>query len=120
MSMPLSGQDWETVVLSKPKNYVSGGNKSNKPPVKLTDEQIRLNKLENEEIVEQKKVPLELRKKIQQARSGKKMTQAQLAQKVNVKQNVINDYESGKAVPDNALLGKLERALGVKLRGKNI
>ena len=48
------------------------------------------------------------------------MTQAQLAQKVNVKQNVINEYESGKAVPDNALLGKLERALGVKLRGKNI
>ena len=120
MSMPLTGQDWETVILSKPKNHSSGGSNTHKPPIKLTDEQIRLNKLENEEIVEQKKVPLELRKKIQQARSGKKMTQAQLAQKVNVKQNVINEYESGKAVPDNALLGKLERALGVKLRGKNI
>jgi putative transcription factor len=120
MSMPLTGQDWETVVLSKPKNHSSGGSNPHKPPVKLTDEQIRLNKLENEEIVEQKKVPLELRKKIQQARGAKKMTQAQLAQKVNVKQNVINEYENGKAVPDNALLGKLERALGVKLRGKNI
>ncbi len=119
MSMPLIGQDWETVVLSKPKNHSSGG-KPDKPSIKLTDEQIRLNKLENEEIVEQKKVPLELRKKIQQARGAKKMTQAQLAQKVNVKQNVINEYENGKAVPDNALLGKLERALGVKLRGKNI
>lgn len=33
---------------------------------------------------------------------------------------MINDYESGKAVPNQQVLAKLERALGVKLRGKDI
>ena len=31
---------------------------------------------------------------------------------------VINQYECGSVVPSNAVLGKLERCLGVKLRGK--
>ena len=39
-------------------------------------------------------------------------------QKLNVKPSVVNDYEQGKVIPDNAVLGKMERALGVKLRGK--
>jgi len=32
-----------------------------------------------------------------------------------VKQSIINDYESGKAIPDPALIAKLNRALGVVL-----
>lgn len=32
----------------------------------------------------------------------------------------INDYEAGRAVPNQQILGKLERSLGVKLRGKDI
>ena len=33
-------------------------------------------------------------------------------QKINEKQQVINDYESGRAIPNNQVMGKLERALG--------
>lgn len=33
---------------------------------------------------------------------------------------MIQEYESGKAMPNQQVLGKLERALGVKLRGKDI
>lgn len=33
---------------------------------------------------------------------------------------LIVDYENGKAVPNQQILGKMERALGVKLRGKDI
>ena len=33
-------------------------------------------------------------------------------QKVNEKQPVIADYEAGRSIPDSAVLGKLERALG--------
>ena len=49
-----------------------------------------------------------------------KLAQKDLAQKVNEKPSVIQDYEAGKAIPNPQILGKLERALGVKLRGANI
>lgn len=41
-------------------------------------------------------------------------------QVINEKPHIINEYEAGKAIPNNQILGKLERALGVKLRGKDI
>ena len=65
-----------------------------------------------------KKVDTELRKAITQARVAKGMSQAQLAQAINEKPAVINQYESGKAIPNQQILSKLERILGVKLRGK--
>lgn len=49
--------------------------------------------------------------------NGKSMSQKDLATKINEKPQVIAEYESGKAVPNTALLAKMERALGVKLRG---
>lgn len=55
---------------------------------------------------------------IQTARMEKNMTQKDLAQKTNEKPSVIQDYESGKAIPNPQILGKFERILGVKLRGR--
>jgi putative transcription factor len=52
-----------------------------------------------------------------QARLEKKLTQAQLAQQINEKPQIIQEYESGKAIPNNQIIAKLERVLGVKLRG---
>ena len=43
------------------------------------------------------------------------MTQAQLAQAINEKPQVIQEYESGKAIPNGAILNKLTRILGVPL-----
>ncbi|CAN6706362.1 unnamed protein product [Malus baccata var. baccata] len=65
------------------------------------------------------RVPSELKKAIMQARTDKKLTQAQLAQIINEKPQVIQEYESGKAIPNQQVITKLERALGAKLRGKN-
>lgn len=93
------------------------------------------------------RVPTELKKAIMQARGEKKLTQSQLAhvlsffsvsfsffyclssviefivwvlilQLINEKPQVIQEYESGKAIPNQQILSKLERALGAKLRGK--
>lgn len=64
------------------------------------------------------RVPTELKKAIMQARMDKKLTQAQLAQLINEKPQIIQEYESGKAIPNQQIIGKLERALGAKLRGK--
>merc|ERR1712154_594380 len=52
---------------------------------------------------------------LQQARLKKGWKQQQLAQQLNVRQTVINQYESGKIVPNPQLIAKMNRILGVKL-----
>ncbi|KAK9906210.1 hypothetical protein M0R45_002711 [Rubus argutus] len=74
---------------------------------------------EETEVLAHERVPSELKKAIMQARMDKKLTQAQLAQIINEKPQVIQEYESGKAIPNQQVIGKLERALGAKLRGRN-
>lgn len=61
---------------------------------------------------------LDVGRLIQKVRNERKMTQKELATKINEKQQVINEYESARAIPNQQVLGKLERALGVRLRGK--
>ena len=59
-------------------------------------------------------------KAMQTARMELKLSQKDVAAKINEKQSVLQDYEAGKATPNPQILGKLERALGVKLRGSDI
>uniref|UniRef100_A0A8D2MXP2 HTH cro/C1-type domain-containing protein n=1 Tax=Zonotrichia albicollis TaxID=44394 RepID=A0A8D2MXP2_ZONAL len=66
------------------------------------------------------RVSLEVGKVIQQGRQSKGLTQKDLATKINEKPQVIADYESGRAIPNNQVMGKIERAIGLKLRGKDI
>ena len=47
------------------------------------------------------------------------MTQKELATKICEKPQVINEYESGKALPNNVIMMKIEKAIGLKLRGKD-
>ena len=72
-------------------------------------------KLEESEETKHAKVDKSLSKAIMQARTGKKWTQKQLATAVNEKPQIIGEYESGKAIPNGALITKIERALGCKL-----
>ena len=53
--------------------------------------------------------------KIQQGRSKMKMSQKQLAAKINEPVSVISSYESGKAIPSKKVLHKIQNALGIKL-----
>lgn len=57
----------------------------------------------------------DLKVALQKARQAKKMTQKELASALQEKASVINEYESGKAVPNNQLIAKMERALGTRL-----
>lgn len=59
-------------------------------------------------------------KAIGQARQELKLTQKDLGAKINEKPQVIQEFEQGKAQPNPQVLAKMERALGVKLRGKDI
>uniref|UniRef100_A0A4W6CJW3 Endothelial differentiation-related factor 1 n=1 Tax=Lates calcarifer TaxID=8187 RepID=A0A4W6CJW3_LATCA len=78
-------------------------------------------KLDREtEELHHERVPLEVGKVIQKGRQDNGLTQKDLATKINEKPQVIADYESGKAIPNNQVMGKIERAIGLKLRGKDI
>mmetsp|Transcript_13556 Transcript_13556/g.44181 ORF Transcript_13556/g.44181 Transcript_13556/m.44181 type:complete len:97 (-) Transcript_13556:160-450(-) len=70
---------------------------------------------EETEVFKTQRAGLTLGKAIMQARTDKKMNQKDLGTKINETARVIQDYESGKAVPNPQIISKLERALGVKL-----
>jgi len=103
-------------VVGTDKKVTAGGNKAHVG----TDHQ-RIAKLDREnEVAPPAKIAPTVGKAIQTARMDKGFTQKDLAQKVNEKPSVIQDYESSKAIPNPQILGKLERTLGVKLRGTDI
>jgi len=64
------------------------------------------------------KITQDVGKLIQQGRQGKGWTQKDLATRINEKPQIVQEYEQGKAVPNQNILGKIERAIGLRLRGK--
>ncbi|CAA6672721.1 unnamed protein product [Spirodela intermedia] len=123
-------QDWEPVVLNRRKTKASelrdpkavnqairagAGSSATAGPVvnaRKLDEQTEPAALD--------RVPTEMRLAIQKARLAKKMSQADLAKAICEKPQVVQEYESGKAVPNHVVLAKMERILEVKLRGKAV
>eukprot|EP00930_Biecheleria_cincta_P101901 TRINITY_DN93552_c0_g1_i1.p1 TRINITY_DN93552_c0_g1~~TRINITY_DN93552_c0_g1_i1.p1 ORF type:complete len:146 (-),score=27.55 TRINITY_DN93552_c0_g1_i1:68-505(-) len=92
------------------KKFGAGGNQSSHsvvPNSKKLDE--------NGETFRHATVSHEFKQALQQARLAKKMTQAALATAICEKGSVINEYESGKAIPNGAIINKLNKALGVRL-----
>jgi putative transcription factor len=131
-------QDWAPVVISKrppsakgkakevvddqgnavpveaQKRFAAGTNKNQNAPCyarKLAEET---------EELKHKTITMEVRLVIQQARTAKGLKQEDLARLINEPQKVIAEYESGKAIPNQQIFNKLEKALQVKLRGKDI
>ena len=73
-------------------------------------------KLDDEtEVFRHAHVSHDFRIALQKARQAKAMTQQQLATAISEKVSVVNEYESGKAIPNGAIIQKLNRALGVNL-----
>ncbi|KAK4014918.1 endothelial differentiation-related factor 1 [Daphnia magna] len=62
---------------------------------------------------------MDVAKLIQKGRQDKGFTQKDLATKINEKPQIITDYEAGRGIPNQQILGKIERAIGIKLRGKD-
>jgi len=75
---------------------------------------------EDTENLKHKTVSADTKTAIIKGRNAKGMSQKDLATKINEQVKVVQEYESGKAIPSQQVLNKLERALGIKLRGKDI
>jgi putative transcription factor len=67
------------------------------------------------EVFHTKRVGQSFKTELMKARQAKGLTQADLAKLISEKGSVINDYESGKAIPNGQIIQKLNRTLGVVL-----
>ncbi|GJQ79001.1 putative sequence-specific DNA binding protein [Trypoxylus dichotomus] len=77
-------------------------------------------KLDREtEELKHERISLDIGRLIQQGRQAKNLSQKDLATKINEKPQVITDYEAGRGIPNNVIIGKIERVIGIKLRGKD-
>ena len=124
--------DWEPVTLKKSLGTkksslgtakAAGGGATEARSGAARSHSAHLAKLEDsDDVYKHKTVSIELKKAITQARMAKKMTQKQLANAINERAEVIQEYENGKAIPNPQVLNKLDRALGIHLprnkRGK--
>ena len=98
-------QDWHSIIIKKKTpNKINTGSK--KGPSNSLDQ------VDKDEF-KLKKVNKDFSSEIKNNRNSKGLTQKELAQKINVKPSVINDYESGKAVPNPSIINKLKRILAI-------
>lgn len=131
----MNGQDWETITVSKTAKQKVAGLSSAQAIAKgkmsgtvVTEAKhgagtqagtgggASLKKLEEStDTFAHKTVDASLSKAITQARMAKKMTQAQLATAINEQGKVIQEYESGKAIPNPNVINKLDKVLGIHL-----
>lgn len=105
-------QDWEPVILKKTvKKINSQSNISNNNPVssiKIYNDNDDI----NPDIIP-KTITLEYGKKIQQARNTLKITQKELAQKLNITVDIIKKYESGEGIKNGNIITKINRFLNI-------
>lgn len=106
--MNLEHQDWKQI-------YVSLDNRKQEKKENKKNKKGPSNNLDNTNIdtFKNKKVDVSFSIKMKQGRNNKNITQKELAQKINVKPAVINEYESGRAIPNPKTLNNIKKILGI-------
>jgi putative transcription factor len=126
-NIQITDQDWEPLVLRRKQqktaldkqNALRNGNTETK--IKNTNKNeadIMTNLANDMENLKVETVNKSISKTIMEARGALNMKQKDLANKINVLPQIIQQYENGKATPDVKILQKLERVLKCKLTGK--
>ena len=111
----MSHQDWTTVIINGNKNRAQklqkkaeNKKRQNAPGTKL------FRKLDDGEIVAVEKVGRARGAELAQARNAKKLKQKEVANRLSLKQSIINDWETGKAPFSKGLYRKLRRLYGLE------
>ena len=116
----MSHQDWDTITIGNPlKKTVQKEIVAKKGDTSVSD---GLKKIENDtENFAHQKIPSLLSKEISSARNNLKLTQKEMAVKLNIQQNIYVELENGKAIYSSAtkqLINKIERVINVKFNNK--
>ena len=118
--MSFTHQDWEPVILQKKQSKTLTNNDMRNGAfqvrTKKNEAAQKLHKIDSEtENFAVKKISSKVSKEIQKGRLAKKLSQKQLANAVNVTPKVINEMESGKSQPNDAVKRKIARYLNIKI-----
>tara|TARA_B100000242_G_C43052134_1_gene491673 strand:- start:1865 stop:2215 length:351 start_codon:yes stop_codon:yes gene_type:complete len=108
----LDHQDWKPVTFVKRKEYTA---KEKSEKQRTNEAAIRMSKLESEDYRPPKPEKV-LGKALQQARTAKKMSQKDLATKLNTKPQSVQQWEAGKQVIPGQYINTINRALGINLK----
>ena len=121
----MRGQDWETVTFKvagrTPLAARTTENRPAEPRRAVTKTAAGLSaRALDEETEELKHATVQtsapdLKLALMKARTAKGLTQKALGAQLNMPASTVADYESGRALPDNAVIARMERALGAKL-----
>lgn len=126
--MSLEHQDWTPVVIRNAKVAAAKAPKESVERDKTHAQRNALRKLETdthvsgtEEAPPTAKLPklnATMRQTMIQARIALKLSQTDLAKRINMRPQIINELESGKSIAENekGVLQKLQKILGVKLQ----
>jgi ribosome-binding protein aMBF1 (putative translation factor) len=114
MQTSMDGQDWNTVRIQGAKV----AKPTAKAPAKNTTPDVAAQRgLEQQETAQKPKtLSTESRTQIMQMRAAMKKTQVELNQMCQFPANTVNGIESGKIIPSQSQLVKLNRVLGAKLQ----
>lgn len=110
----MSHQDWTPVILNKRKDEKQKLSKSSSSSSSLSS--VGFYKVTNDDDFKKTKyVSKNTSQVIMSARSEKKMTQRELAQKCNMDVSIINEIERGTCVYNAMHVNKIQSILGVKI-----
>ena len=113
-------QDWKTISIGNPKKaeakqaLLTGKNiiRKDELPKSTINPSVKLD--ENDEVVKIKYVPKEVSIAITNGRNAKKLTRKQLAQELNLKEDIVTDIENGKAIYNGNIIAKIKKHLEIK------
>jgi ribosome-binding protein aMBF1 (putative translation factor) len=108
----MNHQDWNPVIV-KEKINKQVNNIQEKTKMSHLNSGVKINIEGGEEIVKINKVTKEISNLITSARILKKLTRKQLANNLNLREDIIVDIEIGKAIYDGNTIAKIKKYLGV-------
>lgn len=104
----MNHQDWNQVIIGKSVD----SQKPRGPHGNRTQAQADIARLENDEPVKRNMQKIkEFATMIKNARLAKSMNQKQFATAMNIKVDLVQGIESGKTIPDAALMQKMKQKL---------